>query len=82
MLAEEWPRLVANPEAVRDPANLVRLAHYVESSALLAGDEVLLGQCRRLSRAARDPSAEAERQGVLTELGNRIRAMAETSSGS
>jgi CheY-like chemotaxis protein len=56
MLAAEWPRLRSEAQAgldCGDTATLVRVAHYVESSALLADDAQLLDGCRRLSRAAR-----------------------------
>lgn len=52
LLVDEWPRLRGETEAAvaaGDGAALRRLAHYLQSSALLLADATLLGLCRRLS---------------------------------
>ena len=54
LLAREWPRLRAETEtalAAGDAAATRRLAHYLQSSALLLADAALLELCRRLSTA-------------------------------
>jgi hypothetical protein len=81
ILADEWPRLSAEAEAKADAANFVRLAHYVESSALLAEDTVLLEQCRRLSQAAKHADGAAECRSVLAEIGERIQLMSRSPVG-
>ena len=63
-LCAEWPRLrttTAAALAAADPAALPRLAHYLQSTALLLDDSALLELCARLSATAASGSAENSR---------------------
>ncbi|MDB6126358.1 MAG: hypothetical protein JWM35_254 [Verrucomicrobia bacterium] len=84
MLVNEWPRLHAEARTgfeAGDPAALVRLAHYVESSALLAEDRVLLELCRRLGQAARIPDGSDECVASLSALEDYVNRMAQVTVG-
>ena len=61
ILREEWPRLLASAQTALtagDHTALPRLAHYLQSTALLLDDSALLELCTRLSRTAAPDSAE------------------------
>jgi hypothetical protein len=63
-LCAEWPRLrtaTTAALAAADPAALRRLAHYLQSTALLLDDSALLELCARLSATAASGSAENSR---------------------
>ncbi|MDB6168451.1 MAG: hypothetical protein JWM88_1315 [Verrucomicrobia bacterium] len=71
-LAAEWPRLLADAYVALEkdePEGLVRIAHYIESSALLAGDAALLAHCRRVAQSARLKDGGGKRGAALDALG-------------
>ena len=63
-LRSEWPRLRASTEAALiggDPDALRRLGHYLQSTALLIGDDELVKRCAQLAGAAAASAGEGPR---------------------
>ena len=63
-LRAEWPQLhttTTTALAAADPDALRRLAHYLQSTALILDDAALLELCARLSRSAAPDSTENPR---------------------